>query len=116
MDISKELGMKIRYYRKEKRITQERLAELCGFHPTYIGQLERGEKNASIETLYRVSRGLSVSMCSLLGEMESTLDRQEQSDVPLQIYHQLLAVPPRKQEQIYKIIQEILDLSMNCKT
>lgn len=40
MNISKELGLKIRFYRKEKKMTQERLAEICGFHPTYIGQLE----------------------------------------------------------------------------
>lgn len=116
MDISKELGMKIRYYRKEKEITQEKLAELCGFHPTYIGQLERGEKNASIETLYRVSRGLNISMCSLLDEIECSFDRQEELNVPLSIYHQLLSIPPRNQERVYKIIQEILELSMNCRT
>lgn len=116
MDISKELGLKIRFYRKEKRITQETLAELCGFHPTYIGQLERGEKNASIETLYRVSRGLHISMCSLLDELENPPDRQEESNIPLNLYHQLLSVPPRKQEKVYHIIQEILDLSINGKT
>lgn len=116
MDISKELGLKIRFYRKEKKITQETLAELCGFHPTYIGQLERGEKNASIETLYRVSRGLHISMCCLLDELESPPDRQEESNIPLNIYHQLLSVPPRKQEKVYNIIQEILDLSLNSKT
>lgn len=116
MDISKELGMKIRYYRKEKEITQEKLAELCGFHPTYIGQLERGEKNASIETLYRVSRGLNISMCSLLDEIECSFDRQDELNVPLSIYHQLLSIPPRNQERVYKIIQEILELSMNCRT
>lgn len=116
MDISKELGMKIRYYRKDKKITQERLAELCGFHPTYIGQLERGEKNASIETLYRLSRGLNISMCSLLDEIEYAFDSQEESNIPLNIYHQLLTIPPHKQEKVYKIIQEILELSMNCRT
>lgn len=116
MDISKELGLKIRFYRKEKKITQEQLAELCGFHPTYIGQLERGEKNASIETLYRVSRGLDISMCSLLDEIECAFDSQEETNVPLHIYHQLLSLPPRKQEKVYKIIQDILDLSMNYRT
>ena len=116
MNISKELGLKIRFYRREKRITQERLAELCGFHPTYIGQLERGEKNASIETLYRVSRGLNISMCSLLDEIESSFDSQQEPTVPLSIYHQLLAVPPHRQEKVYKIIQDIIALSMNCKT
>lgn len=116
MEISKELGLKIRFYRKEKKITQEQLAELCGFHPTYIGQLERGEKNASVETLYRVSRGLDISMCSLLDEIECSFDSQEESNIPLCIYHQLLSLPLRKQEKLYKIIQDVIDLSMDSRT
>ena len=44
MNISLELGIRIRYYRKEKHMTQEKLAEICNLHPTYIGQIERGEK------------------------------------------------------------------------
>lgn len=115
MNISKELGLKIRFYRKEKKLTQERLAEICGFHPTYIGQLERGEKNASVETLYRVSQGLNISMCSLLAENEYLLDNKEKSNIPLNIYHQLLSIPSNKQEQVYEIMQKIIDLSTNCK-
>ncbi len=78
----KRIGVKIRFYRREKGITQEGLAELCGFYPTYIGQLKRGEKNASIETLYRVSRGLNISMCSLLDEIEYSFDSQENTNLP----------------------------------
>lgn len=115
MNISKELGLKIRFYRKEKRITQEQLAEICGFHPTYIGQLERGEKNASIETLYRVSRGLNISMCSLMNEIEHSTDKQTETYLPLDIYHQLLSVPLNKQEKVYEIVQKIIELSKNCK-
>lgn len=115
MNISKELGLKIRFYRKEKRMTQEQLAEICGFHPTYIGQLERGEKNASVETLYRVSQGLNISMCRLLDENIYPIDNQEETNIPLNIYHQLLSVPPGRQEQIYEIIQKILDFSASCK-
>lgn len=44
MSIAFEIGQRIRFYRKKKHLTQEQLAELCNFHPTYIGQLERGEK------------------------------------------------------------------------
>lgn len=60
MDITKELGLRIRYFRKEKHITQEKLAELCALHPTYIGQLERGEKNATVESVYRIAKGLDI--------------------------------------------------------
>ena len=43
-DIAKIIGQRIRNYRTQKGLSQEKLAELAGCHPTYIGQLERGEK------------------------------------------------------------------------
>ena len=42
--ISKVLGERLRSYRNQKGWSQEKLAERAGLHPTYIGQLERGEK------------------------------------------------------------------------
>ena len=66
MDITKELGLRIRYYRKEKHITQEKLAEICNLHPTYIGQLERGEKKATVESIYRIAKGLNIPISKLL--------------------------------------------------
>ncbi len=56
MEIQSELGLRIRYYRKQRGLSQEKLAELCSLHPTYIGQIERGEKNATIESLYHMIR------------------------------------------------------------
>ena len=44
-DISKIIGRRIRGFRKQKKLSQEALAEKCDLHPTYIGQLERGEKS-----------------------------------------------------------------------
>ena len=41
-DIAKAVGQRIRNYRTKKGLSQEKLAELSGCHPTYIGQLERG--------------------------------------------------------------------------
>ena len=44
------IGQRIRNYRIQKNLSQEQLSELANCHPTYIGQLERGEKNASSES------------------------------------------------------------------
>lgn len=104
MDITKEVGLRIRCYRKQNRITQEKLAEICELHPTYIGQLERGEKNATIETLF-----------DLLGNIAYSPDSQNHLNIPLEIYYQLLSIPQEKQNGVYEIIQKIIDFTMNCK-
>ena len=46
-EIAKAVGQRIRNYRTKAGFSQEKLAEMSGCHPTYIGQLERGEKNAT---------------------------------------------------------------------
>ncbi len=43
-EIAKTIGQRVRNYRIDKGLSQEKLAELSGCHPTYIGQVERGEK------------------------------------------------------------------------
>ncbi len=115
MDITKEVGLRIRCYRKQNRITQEKLTEICELHPTYIGQLERGEKNATIETLFRVANGLQISICDLLGNIAYSPDSQNHLNIPLEIYYQLLSIPQEKQNGVYEIIQKIIDFTMNCK-
>lgn len=108
MNISAELGIRIRHYRKEKQITQEQLAEICGMHPTYIGQLERGEKNATIESIYRIAKGLNISISKLVENMENL--EGSMYDIPNSIYQQLIMLPHDKQQDIQDILQRIINL------
>lgn len=109
INISVELGIRIRHYRKEKHITQEQLAEICSMHPTYIGQLERGEKNATIESIYRIAKGLNVSISKLLENMDH-LEDNSMYDIPNSIYQQLIMLPHDKQQDIQDILQKIINL------
>ena len=52
-ELTKIIGQRVRNYRTEKGLSQEKLAELSGCHPTYIGQVERGEKNATLDSIER---------------------------------------------------------------
>uniref|UniRef100_UPI0040289E14 helix-turn-helix domain-containing protein n=2 Tax=Eubacteriales incertae sedis TaxID=538999 RepID=UPI0040289E14 len=52
--MTKELGKRIRTERIDKKMTQEELAERAGLHPTYIGQVERGEKSLTITSLEKI--------------------------------------------------------------
>lgn len=61
-DIVKVVGERIRYFRKKNGLSQEELAYQAALHNTYIGQLERGEKNATIESLYKVTTALGITL------------------------------------------------------
>jgi len=56
----------VRRTRTERGLTQERLAELAGLHRTYIGSIERAERNVSIDNMARVARALKVPLVTLI--------------------------------------------------
>ncbi|HWO95349.1 MAG TPA: helix-turn-helix transcriptional regulator [Bacillus sp. (in: firmicutes)] len=60
-DFLKLVGERIRTLRKEKNYTQESLSEKSGIHVTYISDIERGERNISMETLEKVIIALEVN-------------------------------------------------------
>ena len=60
------LGLRIRKTRKEKNITQEELGEICELSTAHIGHIERGTRTPSIDTVFRISQALNVSMDYLI--------------------------------------------------
>lgn len=63
-------GDRIREFRFEAELTQEELAEAAGLHWTYIGQIERGERNLTYLNVLRLARGLELTPSELLEEIE----------------------------------------------
>lgn len=104
-DLAKIVGQRIRNYRTQLGLSQEKLAELSGCHPTYIGQLERGEKNATLESIDKVASSLKISLSKLFENLgvESTNER----NIPLECYEFLLTKSQEEQEQIIKILIEM---------
>ncbi|WP_339834141.1 helix-turn-helix transcriptional regulator [Paenibacillus sp. FSL R7-0272] len=60
MSLPEAVGNRIRELRKAKGWTQEQLAESAGLHYSYIGGVERGDRNISLETLEKIMNGLQV--------------------------------------------------------
>jgi len=60
------LAENIRNYRKRKALSQEQLADLCELHRTYVGSVERGERNVTLTTLETFASALGVSVPDLL--------------------------------------------------
>ncbi len=104
-DIAKVLGQRIRSYRTSKGLSQEKLAEYSGCHPTYIGQIERGEKNATIESIEKISVALNISLSRLFEKLGAEDD--ETSGIPLKCYEFLSAKTKEEQERIYHILLEM---------
>ena len=60
-----EIGNRIRQLRVKKGFSQEKLAELSELNTSYIGQIERGEKNPSVDTVYNIAKALDMDMSVL---------------------------------------------------
>ncbi len=65
-----KFGKQLRKLRKARELSQEKLAELTGLHRTYIGGIERGERNVSLVNIVRLAKALSVSPAELLKQIE----------------------------------------------
>lgn len=59
-------GLIVRQKREKLNLSQEELADLCGLHRTYIGGVERGERNLGLVNMVRIADALNVSPSTLL--------------------------------------------------
>lgn len=64
--VLEKFGEKMQKARKAKGVTQEELAAKLSMHRTYIGLIERGERNPTIRTLYKIAKALGVQASELL--------------------------------------------------
>ena len=65
-NILERFGQNVQKIRKERNISQEKLAELAGLHRTYIGMIERAEKNITLCNIEKVAKALSVKISELV--------------------------------------------------
>lgn len=70
-DLAKTVGQRIRAQRKAKRLSQDVLALECKVDRSYMGRIERGEVNITLEKLYRVARALECEPSILLPQLEN---------------------------------------------
>lgn len=61
-DILIKFGEKVRSARLEQGLSQEELADKAGVHRTYIGMIERAEKNITLENIEKIAKALKISI------------------------------------------------------
>lgn len=61
-----ELGGRVRARRTQLGLSQESLADRCGLHWTYVGQVERGQRNVSLHNILRIAAALELDPAELV--------------------------------------------------
>lgn len=70
MKLKTILGKNIKYHRYRKNLTQEKLAELLGTSPNYVGRLERGQHSPSLEKIDKIAKALDIKAFELFLERD----------------------------------------------
>lgn len=107
--IATVVGQRIRTYRQKANMTQEELAERAELHHTYIGQVERGEKNLTLGSLERILDALGLSFSDFFEGFERT----SRESIPALCYELICQKGIKDQQRIYRILTEIEELGKN---
>jgi transcriptional regulator with XRE-family HTH domain len=65
-DLQQAVGRNLRAYRAAKGLSQEAFADVLGFHRTYMGGIERGERNLTLKSVERIAERIDVDPLTLL--------------------------------------------------
>ena len=105
--VRKFLGQRLRALRKQRGLSQERLGDRAGLSGKFIGEVERGEKSISIDSLYHVSVALEIPLREL-----TDVRADKPSEVPSEDAEKIFALVAgrRRPEDIrkaYRVLQAI---------
>ena len=111
-DLKKAFGLRIRNLRKKKKFSQENLAEKSGLHPTYVGGVERGERNPSLESILKIASALEVSPGQLFRfeGVRTSLNLDDEIAGELLAFMENLKSPTKR-----KILQTLKSVRKNLK-
>ncbi|QOS77068.1 helix-turn-helix transcriptional regulator [Paenibacillus sp. JNUCC31] len=107
-EVLKLVGARIRALRKERGYSQESLGEKGGFHFSYIGQIERGEKNVSLVNLAKIAESLEVNLMQLFAYVDEDFHFTESEVVIQEIVTMLRDASPESIQLTKNVIREIL--------
>lgn len=107
-DLLKLVGARIRALRKDKGWSQERLAELAELNASYVGKIERGEKNVTFKSLEKVSASLGITIEELFQNIQTLEDGKD-----AQTLATIMVLLQNKSDQDQKKALQLLELVLN---
>lgn len=105
----KLIGDRIRDLRKQRGLSQEQLAELANFHYTYIGGVERAEKNITILNLIKIANALNVALYDLFEYTKLKSRAKSKADDLDKILNLLLTLNSSDVKKVKNILMEMFD-------
>ena len=63
-------GRAVRFFRTQRGMSQEALADAAGIHRTYIGDVERGKRNIALVNMHRIADALNVPLSQIIRDVE----------------------------------------------
>lgn len=106
-EIVKRFGERVKFYRVQRGMSQEKLAELCGLHPTYIGQVERGEKNCTLESAEKISKGLKIPIEKLLSKTVTIDEEKSCMDI---VYDEMTKLSLNQRNAVSNIVSQLINV------
>ena len=75
LELESAFGKSVKEFRLGLGFSQEKLAELAGLHRTYVGDVERGERNISLLNMWKIAIALRIRLSDLVLEMEKSVTK-----------------------------------------
>ncbi len=76
MQMNKAVAAVVRELRQKSGISQEKLADVIDSHQVYISEIENGKKIPSLPILYKIARGLGISLSDIIMRIENKIDEK----------------------------------------
>lgn len=108
-EINKIVGKRIKQYRKKEGLSQEELAFKASLHTTYIGQLERGEKNATLKSIEKISSSLKIPLEVIFKGVQEEFSSNE-DQIAKEVLTLIQKISKTDLENIDKIIHYLLEI------
>jgi len=115
VDILKQFGKQVRDLRKAQGLSQEELAEKADLHYTYIGGVERGERNLSLKSIERIASALKIDIIGLFALHLSEKSGAKNKELISDINNLLLTKDIKILQLIIRIIMDIDTWSREAK-
>lgn len=103
-------GSRVRELRTERGLSQEQVALAAGITPAYLGQVERGQKNPTVQTIERVCGAMSVPLSIFFSGAETALPVSD--DIDRQIMGQLSTMTTEERTLVLQVVKSMAQLRL----